>query len=96
MIKQPQTRLNSPPGYEFTDTSTRVWLHAPPSPPKGWELVAIFHVHPDNSGVQDEGDTVAADAVRVPGFVGQPDGKIGMVGNFKRGIINRDLPKNCR
>ncbi len=65
MIKQPQTRLNSPPD-------------------------------PDNSGVQDEGDTVAADAVRVPGFVGQPDGKIGMVGNFKRGIINRDLPKNCR
>lgn len=95
LIKEPQTIFNTPPGYQFTDHSTRVWLHAPPTPPKGWEFVAIFHVHPDSS-TPHEGDTFSADAVKVPGFVGEPGGKIYMVGNYNRGIINRDLPKNCR
>lgn len=95
LVKDPQTRFNTPPGFKYTDTSTRVWLHDPPAAPKGWEIVAIFHIHPDNTGPH-EGDTGSADAVKVPGFVGQPDDKIFKVGNYKRGIINRDLPKNCR
>lgn len=35
LIKDPRHALNTPEGYEFTDTSTRVWLHEPPTPPKG-------------------------------------------------------------
>lgn len=57
--------------------------------------MAIFHVNPDNSTPHD-GDTNSADERKVPGFVGNPDGRVYKVGNYKRGIINRDLPENCR
>ena len=97
LIKEPRTSLNTPPGYEFTDSSTRVWLIDPPTPPSGWEWVAIFHIHPDASGMNADGsDTVAADQVKVPSFVGEPDDSITNVGSFKRGIFNRDLPERCR
>lgn len=79
LVKDPQTRFNTPPGFKYIDTSTRVWLHDPPAAPKGWEIVAVFHIHPDNTGPH-EGVTGSADAVKVPGLVGQPDDKIFKVG----------------
>jgi hypothetical protein len=95
VIKPPQHAKNTPPGYEFTDTSTRVWLDAPPTAPDGWEIVASFHIHVDDVGT-DTGDDIAADSRKTPGFVGQPDGKIFPVGNFKRGVFDRELPDRCR
>lgn len=49
LVKDPKTRFNSPPS-PYLDTSTQVWLHDPATPPKGWEIVAIFHIHPDDTG----------------------------------------------
>ena len=95
VAKAPLHANNTPAGYEYTDTSTRVWLHAPPAPPDGWEIVAIFHIHPDDVGTND-GDTAAADQHKVPGFVGTPNGTITTVGSLERGVFNRDLPERCR
>jgi RHS repeat-associated protein len=95
LIKEPRHSRNSPAGYEFLDSGYRVWLHEPPAPPKGWEWIAIFHLHNGDVGPHD-GDTTAADAVKVPGFVGETDGKIWPVGTFKRGVVNKNLPERCR
>jgi hypothetical protein len=94
--KEPRTILNSPSSEKYIDTSTQVWLNNPGAPPKGWEFVAAFHIHPDNYlDPDDVSDVPSANHLKAPGIVGLPNGDIVVYGSYNRGIVNGNLPPGC-
>jgi hypothetical protein len=94
-IKDPSTSPPFAKDYPYLDGAVKVYLNDPPPPPKGWEIVGKFHVHPDDDW-NPETDGAAADQNKVPGLVGTPNGTIYVGGKYKRGIWNSDLPARCR
>lgn len=68
-IKEPAVSPPLPPDYPFIDRSDRVWLNNPPPAPRGWEIVAQFHIHNVNVGAW-EGDDASPNQNKVPGLLG--------------------------
>lgn len=62
---------------------------------RGPNIVGVFHTRLGNTG-KNEYDDAAADRHKVPGVIGERDGKTYPYGTLARAIFGQGTPAHCR